>query len=221
MAEDDERVGGTVRTGLERAGFDVDLVGSGEEALAAAAAIGYDAIVLDVMLPGRDGIDVSRALRATGSETPILMLTALDEVDERVAGLDAGADDYVPKPFALAEVVARVRALVRRQLPGRSVRIESGQLVVDTAAHTVMVEAAPVALTAKEYAILEFLVMNRGQVVSRSQVLEHVWGFGLEGGDNLVEVLIGRIRRKLKDAGAGNPITTIRGAGYRFEHETT
>lgn len=221
MAEDDERVADTVRTGLERAGFDVDLVGRGEEALAAATAIGYDAIVLDVMLPGRDGIDVSRALRAAGSEIPILMLTALDEVDERIAGLDAGADDYVPKPFALAEVVARVRALVRRQLPGRKERIESGPLVIDTAGHAVMVDAVPVPLTAKEYAILEFLVMNQGQVITRSQVLEHVWGFGLEGGDNLVEVLIGRIRRKLKDAGAGNPITTIRGAGYRFEHETT
>lgn len=206
--------------GLEIAGFEVDVVGDGVEAVAAAEAIGYDAIVLDVMLPGRDGIDVSKTLRAAGKDTPILMLTALDEVDERIAGLDAGADDYVAKPFALAEVVARIRALVRRRLPGRSVRIDAGSLIVDTAAHSVDVEGAPVALTAKEYAILELLVMNRGQVMSRPQVLEHVWGFGLEGGDNLVEVLIGRIRRKLKEAGAGNPITTIRGAGYRFEHDT-
>lgn len=220
VAEDDERVSSSVRMGLEIAGFEVDVVGDGVEAVAAAEAIGYDAIVLDVMLPGRDGIDVSKTLRAAGKDTPILMLTALDEVDERIAGLDAGADDYVAKPFALAEVVARIRALVRRRLPGRSVRIDAGSLIVDTAAHSVDVEGAPVALTAKEYAILELLVMNRGQVMSRPQVLEHVWGFGLEGGDNLVEVLIGRIRRKLKEAGAGNPITTIRGAGYRFEHDT-
>lgn len=217
VVEDDQRVAANVRTGLERAGFAVDIVGDGIEGLAAAKAIDYDAVVLDVMLPGQDGIAVSRSLRRAGKETPILMLTALDEVVERVAGLDAGADDYLSKPFAMTELVARVRALVRRQLPGRSTEIEAGPIVLDTGAHTLRINGTFVALTAKEYAILEFMMINRGQLVSRSQVLEHVWGYELEGGDNLVEVMLGRIRRKFKEAGAGNPITTVRGAGYRFE----
>lgn len=217
VVEDDGRVAANVRAGLERSGFEVDIAGDGLEALAAARALDYDAIVLDVMLPGRDGIEVSKILRAAGKQTPILMLTALDEVVERVAGLDAGADDYLSKPFAMAELVARVKALVRRQLPGRSSKIEAGAMVLDTAAHTLRVHETLVPLTAKEYAILEFLVINRGQLVSRAQVLEHAWGFVQEGGDNLVEVMLGRIRRKLKEAGADNPVTTVRGSGYRFE----
>jgi DNA-binding response OmpR family regulator len=218
VAEDDRRVAENVRTGLERAGFEVDVAERGDYALAAATAIDYDAIVLDVMLPGQDGIAVSRYLRAKGQETPILMLTALDEVVERVAGLDAGADDYLSKPFAMAELVARVKALVRRRLPGRQTLIEAGPILLDTGAQTVRVQGGLVRLTAKEYGILEFLMISRGQLVSRSQVLEHVWGLEMEGGDNMVEVLLGRIRRKLAQAGGGNPVTTVRGAGYRFEN---
>jgi two-component system, OmpR family, response regulator len=219
VVEDDHRVAENVATGLERAGFSVDIAEDGNRAVEAARVIDYDAIVLDVMLPAKDGITVSKDLRRSGREIPILMLTALDEVVERVAGLDAGADDYLSKPFAMAELVARVKALVRRRLPGRSAVIEAGPITLNTAAHTVRVNDALVALTAKEYAILEFLMVNRGQLVTRGQVLEHVWGFEVEGGDNLVEVLLGRIRRKLSVAGAGRPVTTIRGAGYRFENE--
>ena len=131
VVEDDGRVAANVRAGLERSGFEVDIAGDGLEALAAARALDYDAIVLDVMLPGRDGIEVSKILRAAGKQTPILMLTALDEVVERVAGLDAGADDYLSKPFAMAELVARVKALVRRQLPGRSSKIEAAHRPLD------------------------------------------------------------------------------------------
>lgn len=219
VVEDDRRVAENVAAGLESAGFTVDIAEDGDQALASAAAIAYDAIVLDVMLPRRDGIAVSKDLRATGQESAILMLTALDEVVERVAGLDAGADDYLSKPFAMAELVARVKALVRRRLPGRSAVLEAADVVLDTGAHTLRVRGTPVALTAKEYAILEFLMVNRGRLVTRSQVLEHVWGLEIDGGDNLVEVLIGRIRRKLREAGVGNPVTTVRGAGYRFENE--
>jgi two-component system, OmpR family, response regulator len=219
VVEDDHRVAENVATGLERAGFSVDIAEDGNQAVAAARAIDYDAIVLDVMLPGKDGIAVSKVLRGSGREVPILMLTALDEVVERVAGLDAGADDYLSKPFAMAELVARVRALVRRRLPGRSSVIQAGPIVLDTAAHAVRVHDELVALTAKEYAILEFLMVNRGQLVTRGKILEHIWGFEVEGGDNLVEVLLGRIRRKLSVAGAGRPVTTVRGAGYRFENE--
>lgn len=218
MAEDDTRVAANVRKGLERAGFDVDIAQRGDEAVVAAEAFDYDAIVLDVMLPGQDGIAVSKALRQAGKQMPILMLTALDAVVERVAGLDAGADDYLSKPFAMVELIARVKALLRRRLPGHSLQIDSGPMRLDTAARTLRVESALVPLTAKEYAILEYLMVNRGQLVSRIQVLEHVWGFELEGGDNLVEVMLGRIRRKLDLAGAGKPITTVRGAGYRFEN---
>jgi two-component system OmpR family response regulator len=218
VAEDDARVAANVRKGLERAGFDVDVAQRGDEAIAIATMFDYDAIVLDVMLPGRDGIGVSKALRQAGKEVPILMLTALDEVVERVAGLDAGADDYLSKPFAMVELVARIKALLRRQLPGRKAQLESGSMCLDTGARTLTVGGATVPLTAKEYAILEYLMVNRGQLVSRTQVLEHVWGYGLEGGDNLVEVMLGRVRRKLDLAGAGNRITTVRGAGYRFEN---
>lgn len=218
VVEDDARVASNVRKGLERAGFDVDIAQRGDEAIAVGSAFDYDAIILDVMLPVQDGIAVSRALRQAGRKVPILMLTALDEVVERVAGLDAGADDYLAKPFAMVELVARVKALLRRQLPGRSLVIEAGPMQLDTAAQTLRVEGALVPLTAREYGILEYLMVNRGQLVSRIQVLEHVWGFELEGGDNLVEVMIGRIRRKLDRAGAGKPITTVRGAGYRIEN---
>lgn len=221
IVEDDPRVAENVCIGLGRAGFEVDVAMNGDQALAAATAIDYDAIVLDVMLPGKDGIAVSRSLRGKGQETPILMLTALDEVVERVAGLDAGADDYLSKPFAMTELVARVKALVRRRLPGRRAIVEAGPILLDTGAQTVRVQGTLVRLTAKEYAILEFLMINRGQLVSRSQVLEHVWGLEMEGGDNLVEVLLGRIRRKLTQAGARNPVTTVRGAGYRFENEAS
>jgi len=217
VAEDDARVAANVRKGLERAGFDVNIAHDGDETLAVAVAFDYDAIVLDVMLPGQDGISVSKALRQAGRGMPILMLTALDEVVERVAGLDAGADDYLAKPFAMVELVARVKALLRRQLPGRSLEIEAGSMRLDTGARTLRVDSVLVPLTAKEYAILEYLMVNRGQLVSRTQILEHVWGFELEGGDNLVEVMLGRIRRKLDQAGAGKPVTTVRGAGYRFE----
>lgn len=218
VVEDDARVAANVRKGLERAGFDVDIAQRGDEAVGVAEAFDYDAIVLDVMLPGQDGIAVSRALRRAGRNTPILMLTALDEVVERVAGLDAGADDYLAKPFAMVELVARLKALLRRQLPGRKLEIDAGPIRLDTGAQTVRVSGVLVPVTAKEYAILEYLMINRGQLVSRTQVLEHAWGFELEGGDNLVEVMIGRIRRKLDQAGAGKPITTVRGSGYRFEN---
>lgn len=217
VVDDDEQIATTVRTALEDEGFTVDVIADGNDAFAAASALEYDAIVLDVMLPGQDGVEVSRKLRAAKSEIPILMLTALDDVGELVTGLAAGADDYVSKPFAIVEVTARVKALVRRRMPGRSATLEVGRIVVDTIAHRVTVDEATVQLTAREYEILEFLIINRGRLVTRNQVLEHVWGFDLEGGDNLVEVMIGRIRRKIAAAGAGQPITTIRGSGYRFD----
>jgi DNA-binding response OmpR family regulator len=140
-------------------------------------------------------------------------------VDDRVAGLDAGADDYLVKPFALREVVARLRALSRRHLPNRKAELHSGKMVLDTAGHVLTVDHKPVELTTKEFAILEYFLLNPGRLLTRSQILEHAWDYDFEGGRNLIEVYIGRLRKKLIEAGAGDPFVTIRGSGYRFVTE--
>lgn len=195
----------------------VDTVGDGEEALALAAAAAYDVIVLDVMLPSRDGFAVARSLREKKMRSPILMLTGRGAVEDRVHGLDVGADDYLVKPFALRELIARIKALSRRHLPDRAAVLNAGGLSLDTMAHRLTVGGAEVELTAKEFAIMEFFMLHRGQVLSREQILGGVWDWDLEDGRNLVEVYIARLRRKLSEAGAGDPFTTLRGAGYRFD----
>ena len=217
IVEDDAELAANLHRGLEELGMAVDTAADGDEALAAAAAARYDVIVLDVMLPGRDGLAVAEELRSRRTTTPILMLTGLGTVDDRVRGLDGGADDYLVKPFALRELVARLRALARRQLPDRTAVLQSGSVRLDTGAHRAEVAGTAMALTAREFAILEFFLLHQGQVLSRGRILENVWDFDLEDGDNLVEVYIGRLRRKLAGAGAGDPITTVRGVGYRFE----
>lgn len=214
--EDDRPLAASVRRGLEESDCAVDVVHDGEDAVAGAIATTYDVIVLDVMLPSLDGFGVCRELRARRIRTPVLMLTGRDAVDDRVRGLDAGADDYLVKPFALRELVARIRALARRHLPDRSASLRAGDVVLDTAAHLLRVGERRIELTAKEYAILEYLLLNRGRLVTRSQILESVWDYEFDGGRNLIEVYIGRIRRKLGEAGAGQPIVTVRGAGYRY-----
>jgi two-component system OmpR family response regulator len=195
----------------------VDTVREGTDAIASAISAPYDVIVLDVMLPGPSGIEVAREIRNRKVGTPILMLTALDAVEDRVRGLEAGADDYLVKPFALRELIARLRALARRHLPDRSAVLRSGALVLDTAAHSLTVSGKEVRLTAKEFAILEFFMHNPGRLLTRSQVLEHAWAYDFEGGRNLVEVYMARLRHKLAAAGAGDPFVTVRGAGYRLE----
>jgi DNA-binding response OmpR family regulator len=194
----------------------VDVAHDGEEALAAAGSTTYDVIVLDVMLPRLDGLEVTRSLRERRVDTPILMLTARDGVDDRVAGLDAGADDYLVKPFALREVVARLRALTRRHVPNRKAQLRAGNLLLDTAAQILTVDDRAVDLTAKEFAILEYFLLNQGRLLTRSQILEHAWDYDFEGGRNLIEVYIGRLRKKLIEAGAGDPFVTVRGSGYRY-----
>ncbi len=194
----------------------VDVAHDGEEGLAAASSTPYDVIVLDIMLPRLDGLEVTRRLREQRVETPILMLTARDGVDDRVGGLEAGADDYLVKPFALREVVARLRALTRRHVPNRKAQLTAGKLLLDTAAHTLTVNRREVDLTTKEFAILEYFLLNRGRLLTRSQILEHAWDYDFEGGRNLIEVYIGRLRKKLIEAGAGDPFITVRGSGYRY-----
>jgi two-component system OmpR family response regulator len=217
VVEDDYRLADSLHRGLEELGMAVDTVGKGPEALDAAAAAKYDVIVLDVMLPGMDGLEVARSLRELKASTPILMLTGLGAVEDRVRGLESGADDYLVKPFALRELVARIRALARRHLPDRTAVMVAGPISLDTAAHRVLVSDTEVILTAKEFAILEFFLLHQGRLLSREQILQNVWDWDLDDGRNLVEVYVGRLRKKLGGAGAGDPITTVRGAGYRFE----
>jgi DNA-binding response OmpR family regulator len=216
LVEDDRRLAESLRRSLTESRMTVDVSHNGEDGLAAANAYPYDVIVLDVMLPRLNGLEVTRRLREGRVETPILMLTARDAVDDRVAGLEAGADDYLVKPFALREVVARLRALSRRHLPNRKAELRFGKLVLDTAGHVLMVDQRQVELTTKEFAILEYFLLNPGRLLTRSQILEHAWDYDFDGGRNLIEVYIGRLRKKLIEAGAGDPFVTIRGSGYRF-----
>lgn len=217
LVEDDLQLAENLHRGLEEAGMAVDSVVDGDAAMAAAEAAEYDVIVLDVMLPGRDGFAVARHLRDRRVRSPILMLTGRTAVEDRVHGLEVGADDYLGKPFALRELLARIRALSRRHLPDRAALLTAGALTLDTAAHRFAVAGREVELTAKEFSILEFFMLHRGQLLRREQILENVWDWDLEDGHNLVEVYIGRLRKKLAEAGAGDPFITIRGAGYRFD----
>jgi DNA-binding response OmpR family regulator len=221
IVEDDHRLAAGIRRGLQDAGIAADTVFDGEEALEAARLTPYDVILLDVMLPRTDGIAVSRSLRSERVRVPILMLTARDSVDDRVLGLDAGADDYLVKPFALREVVARIRALTRRHLEDRTAVLAAGSLALDTSAHTLRVGSVPVELTPKEYAILEFFMLNQRRLLTRDQVIEHVWNYDFEGGRTLVETYTNRLRSKIAGAGGEDPFVTVRGAGgYRFETES-
>src|SRR5262245_44454820 len=216
---DDHRLAASVRRGLEDAGFVTDSVFDGKEAVTAALTTSYDVILLDVMLPKIDGIEVSRLLRSRRMHAPILMLTARDSIDDRVLGLEAGADDYLVKPFALREVVARIKALSRRHLPDRTAVLTAGPLALDTSAHRLTVGKHSVVLTPKEYAILEYFMLNQGRLLTRDQVIEHVWDYDFEGGRNLIETYVNRLRSKLTRAGADDPFVTVRGSrGYRFEY---
>ena len=198
----------------------VDLAASGDEALELAAGTAFDLVVLDVMLPGQDGVTVCAELRRRKVRTPVLMLTAKDAVADRIRGLDAGADDYLVKPFAFGELLARLRALGRRHLSDRSSVIEAGGIRLDVAARTVTVGGRLVPLRSKEFAVLEYFMHNPGRLLTRTQVEEHVWNYEFASGSNLVEAYIARIRSKLAKAAVTDPFTTVRGAGYRFEPST-
>jgi two-component system OmpR family response regulator len=218
IVEDDLRLANMLRLGLEEEGFGVDLVDNGEEALAAATATPFDLVTVDVMLSGSiDGFAVCAGLRRRRIRTPVLMLTSRDAVEDRVRGLEAGADDYLVKPFAFVEFLARLRALARRHLEDRSSVLQSGTLSLDTAARELRVDGRPIKLTSKELAILEYLMHHPRRVLSRSQIEEHVWNYDLQSGSNLVDVYMGRLRRKLSAGNAADHIVTLRGMGYRFD----
>jgi DNA-binding response OmpR family regulator len=220
MVEDDRRLGTLVRRLLEDAGLAVDVVEDGTAALNAAGDVAFDVIILDVLLPGeRDGLAVCSELRARRVRTPILMLTALGSVEERVTGLGCGADDYLVKPFAFRELLARVRALTRRHLDDRAAVLTVGPIRLDTVGREVTVRGRPIELTAKELAVLEYFMHHPGRALSRAQIEDHVWNYDFAGESNLVEVYVGRIRRKLAAAGAPDMISTARGIGYRIARD--
>jgi two-component system OmpR family response regulator len=216
VVEDELRMAGLIRRGLAAEGVAADIAASGEEALVSAAATAYDAIVLDVMLPGIDGFEACRRLRRDGVWTPVLMLTARDAVDDRVAGLDNGADDYLTKPFAFAELLARLRALVRRGEPERPSVLEVDDLRLDPATREVSRAGLPVELSPKEFALLETFMRRAGQVLSRYELLEHAWDFAYENRSNVVDVHVRRLRRKLDEPFGRRSLETVRGAGYRL-----
>ena len=214
LVEDDARIARFVAKGLREQAYAVDVVATGDEALYQAAINTYDLIILDVMIPGRDGFEVCRELRQSGQRMPILMLTARDAVEDRISGLDHGADDYLTKPFEFRELLARLRALSRRSGELRPAKITVGDLVLDTGAQTASRGGRAISLTTKEYALLEFLARNVGRVVGRAEIAEHVWDETFDPFSNLIEVYINRVRRKI-DADSPKPLLhTRRGAGY-------
>jgi DNA-binding response OmpR family regulator len=215
LVEDEPDAARMVAKGLREQAHAVDDVGDGEEACFQAAVTDYDAIVLDLLLPGKDGIEVCRQIRREGSSVPILMLTARDSVDARISGLDSGADDYLVKPFAFEELVARLRAIARRAArPLLPERLRIGDLELDTRAHRLLREGCEIPLTAREYALLEYLARRRGEVVGRAEIAEHVWDESYEPFSNVIEVYVRRLRHKLDPPGGSSLIRTRRGEGY-------
>ena len=214
LVEDDPGVQRFVAKGLREQSYAVDTAKTGEEALYQADINTYDVIILDVMVPVVDGFEVCRLLRKSGRQMPILMLTAKDAVEDRIAGLDRGADDYLTKPFEFRELLARLRALLRRSESLRPSQLAVGDLVLETAAQTVTRGGKQIPLTHKEYALLEFFVLNAGRVIGRAEIAEHVWDEMFDPFSNLIEVYVNRLRRKIDFAGKTPLLQTRRGAGY-------
>jgi len=216
IVEDHLRMASLIRRGLIKEGFAVDVANSGEDALWMAQGSSYDAIVLDVMLPGIDGFETCRRLRTSGVWTPVLMLTARDSVDDRVEGLDTGADDYLVKPFAFAELLARLRALSRRGDGNRPAVIEVDDLRLDPATHRVWRGSVEIRLSTKEFAVLETFMRRADEVLSRYDLLEHAWDFAYENRSNIVDVYVRHLRRKIDEPFDRRSLETVRGAGYRL-----
>jgi two-component system, OmpR family, response regulator len=221
IVEDHAKMAGLVRRGLQKEGMAADVAGSGEDALGRAQATEYDAIILDLMLPGMDGFEVCRRLRQEGVWTPILMLTARDAVRDRVAGLDGGADDYLTKPFSYAELLARLRALVRRGAIERPAELRIGDLRLDPARRRAWRGEVEIPLSPKEFSLLETFMRRPGEVLSRFQLLEHAWDYDYENRSNVVDSYIRLLRRKIDRPFGVETIETVRGVGYRLREEGT
>ena len=219
IVEDELRMASLIRRGLTNEGLAADVAARGADALWMAEAHDYDAVLLDVMLPDIDGFEVCRRLRAAGVWAPVLMLTARDSVEDRVAGLDSGADDYLVKPFSFAELLARLRALARRGDGERPAVLVVDDLRLDPATREVTRGSTPVQLTAKEFALLETFMRRAGEVLSRLQLLEHAWDFAYDNRSNIVDVYVRRLRRKIDEPFERHSLETVRGAGYRLRRE--
>jgi two-component system OmpR family response regulator len=219
VVEDEVKMAALIRRGLVEEGYAADVARTGEEALWMARATPYDAIVLDVMLPGRNGLEVCRSLRESGVWSPILMLTARDGVEDKVSGLDSGADDYLSKPFSFAELLARLRALTRRGPSERPAVLEVGTLRLDPATRQAWRGEAEVDLSAKEFALLETFMRNAGDVLTRLDLLEHAWDYGYENRSNVVDVYVRYLRAKIDRPFGVDSIETVRGVGYRLRRD--
>jgi len=219
VVEDEPSLLRTIGKRLKESGYSVDMAEDGEEGLDFAKMIEYDCIILDLMLPVMDGLTVLKKLRMKKIGTPVLILTARDAIEDRVRGLDMGADDYLVKPFSFDELLARVRALLRRRGDDREVILRLADLTLDTTTHIAFRGGKTIELTAKEYAILEYLLRNRGMLVTRSQIIEHVWNYDFDYNSNVVEVYIRYLRRKIDDGFEQKLIHTIRGSGYMLKEE--
>jgi two-component system OmpR family response regulator len=220
VVEDEPHMADLIRRGLSKEGLAVDIAGDGEQGMAMARATPYDALVLDVMLPGIGGFDACRRLREEGVWTPVLMLTARDSVDDRVTGLDAGADDYLVKPFAWPELLARLRALIRRGEHERPTVLEVGDLRLDPATRSVHRGDVEIALSAKEFALLETFMRRPGDVLTRAHLLERAWDVGYQNRSNVVDVYVGHLRAKIDVPFGQRTLETVRGSGYRLRVET-
>jgi DNA-binding response OmpR family regulator len=219
VVEDEERIAGFIKKGLEEESYAVDIASDGSSALDWVTGASYELILLDVMLPGLNGFEVCRILRERGVTTPILMLTARDEVDDRVTGLDAGADDYLPKPFAFKELLARIRALIRRSTSATTLStvLKLADLELDTVTHQAKRGQREIELTTKEYALLEYLLRNPRRPLSRTLIRESIWDYDYYGSSNVVDVYIGHLRKKLEANGEPPLIQTVRGVGYKID----
>jgi DNA-binding response OmpR family regulator len=219
VVEDEKKIAQLVRKGLRENGFIVDVLGNGDEAMEAILSTPFDAVVLDIMIPGRDGLSIMRQAREKGCRVPILLLTARGSVNERIEGLNLGADDYMSKPFSVDELAARLRALVRRGT-GESLNLyRVDDLILDTAKRTVRRRDRKIELTTREFALLEYMMRSPGRVFTRTHICEHVWDYQFDPGTNLVDVYIQRLRRKIDDAEPSKLIQTVRGTGYRIGAE--
>jgi len=219
LIEDEKKTASFIRKALQAEGFAVDVCHNGEDALSAPSATPYDAIVLDVMLPGRDGLSLLRHWRQNRNSTPVLLLSARGEVNERVEGLNIGADDYLPKPFALVELIARVRALTRRSGDNKSVILKVADLSLDTVTHFAERGGRRIELTAREYRLLEYLMRSAGRLCGRMMILEKVWDYDFDPGTNLVDVYVKRLREKIDAGFEPKLLHTVRGTGYVMRAE--
>ncbi len=216
VVEDNHRLSGSLKMNLAHEGYSVDVAYDGQEGQDLAELTAYDLIILDILLPKKDGLEVCRELRRRRIHIPILLLTARDSVDDRVQGLDCGADDYLVKPFAMRELLARLRALLRRPQPYTNQQLVVGDLTLDPVMHSVEREGRPVDLTPREFALLEYLLYHPNQVVTREMIEQHIWNYDFECESNVIDVYIRRLRRKIDDPFTTKLLHTIRGVGYRL-----